>query len=160
VKREGEGGGERKSCVPLLFAVRSLFAVTLRDFLFQAWYVPYPRVPYPRVLWLTCVCEREWICLSLFHCPLSYLLLLSRSLCLAWLPYIHPHSQLKVVKGNITFDHVRFSYDDFKTTVLKDLTFEVGNISKICRALQRRARGERRLQARGWFEGNKDITCG
>ena len=44
---------------------------------------------------------------------------------------MHSLCQLKVVKGKITFDHVRFSYDAFKTTVLKDLTFEVGNISEI-----------------------------
>ena len=34
-------------------------------------------------------------------------------------------SPLEVVKGRVSFDKVTFSYDNFKTTVLKDLTFEV-----------------------------------
>ena len=33
--------------------------------------------------------------------------------------------QLKVVSGRVNFDKINFSYDDFKTTVLSDLSFEV-----------------------------------
>jgi len=34
-------------------------------------------------------------------------------------------TQLEVAQGHVSFDKVRFSYDNFKTTVLNDLTFEV-----------------------------------
>ena len=74
-----------------------------------------------------CICASVHLSQPIPPYPLSYARLLRNLRSLARLPnpLAHPRFQLQVVKGNITFDKVRFSYDNFKTTVLSDLSFEV-----------------------------------